>query len=253
MIDLHSHVLPGLDDGSPNLEESVRMLRVASAAGTTDLVATPHANLQHRFDPEVVEGKLADLRRVCDLPIRLHYGCDFHLYWDNIQDALANPSKYTINHRKYLLVEFSDLLIPKTSDEVFARMLDAGMIPIVTHPERNPLLYHRLDQIERWASQGVLMQVTAQSLLGRFGPEARRFSRELVQRGLIHVVASDAHDSDDRPPRLDHAYKHVARRWNEALARRLFIENPRAVLEGAPAPARPAAEAGVPRKWYQFW
>ena len=253
MIDLHSHILPGLDDGSPSLEESVSMLRVAVESGTTDLAATPHANPQFPFDPEVVERKLGELRQAAPPGLRLHYGCDLHLSFDNIQDALAHPSKYTIGHRNYLLVEFSELLIPKTTDEVLARMLDAGMVPIVTHPERNPLLWRRLDQLERWAANGCLMQVTAQSFLGRFGPEVRRFSRELMKRRLVHVVASDAHDSSDRPPRLDLAYRHVAKRWGEPMARRLFIENPQAVLDGAALPVAPLDEPAPPRPWYRFW
>lgn len=250
MIDLHSHVLPGLDDGSPSLEESVAMLRIAAGTGVTDLVASPHASPAFHFDPETVERKIEELRPLAPPGLRLHYGCDFHLSFDNIQDALAHPAKYTIDHGRYLLVEFSDLLIPKTADEVFQQMLAAGMVPIVTHPERNPLLWRRLDQIARWAGAGCLMQVTAQSFLGRFGKEARNFARTLVERGLAHVVASDAHDSVDRPPRLDLARRHVARRWGEAAAGRLFLETPRAALQSANAPAALPVRA---RPWYRLW
>ena len=253
MIDIHSHVLPGLDDGSPSLEESLRMVRMAAETGTTDLVATPHANLRYRFDPEAVERKLAELAEASGGGVRLHRGCDFHFYFDNIQDALANPTKYTINHKKYLLVEFSDLLIAKTTDEVFARMLDAGMVPIITHPERNFLLHRRLDTLQGWVGQGCLVQVTAQSLLGRFGSEARNACRELIERGLVHFVASDGHDSQDRPPRLDIAYQRVAKRYGGALAERLFLANPRAVLYGEPLPEIPEPEPPPPRKWYKPW
>jgi protein-tyrosine phosphatase len=253
MIDIHSHVLPGLDDGSPSLEESLRMVRVAAEAGTTDLVATPHANLQYSFDPEVVEQKLTELAVASGDAVRLHYGCDFHFYYDNIQDALAHPAKYTINHRNYLLVEFSDLLIAKTTDEVFARMLDARIVPILTHPERNYLLHRRLDKIQSWVGQGCLVQVTAQSLLGRFGSEARRVCRELIQRGLAHFVASDGHDSQDRPPRLDLAYEQVTRRYGGAVAERLFLTNPRAAIDGEPLPEAPEPAPPAPRKWYRFW
>jgi protein-tyrosine phosphatase len=250
MIDLHSHVLPGLDDGSPSLEESVAMLHLAAQTGVTDLVASPHANPAFRFDPETVERQLDELREFAPPGLRLHYGCDFHLSFDNIQDALAHPARYTIDHGPYLLVEFSDLLIPKTTDEVFTRMLGAGMIPIVTHPERNPLLWRRLDQIARWTSAGCRMQITAQSFLGRFGKEARDVARRLVELGLAHVVASDAHDSQDRPPRLDLAYRHVSKRWGEPVAQRLFLENPRSVLSGEKTPEAPPAKA---RTWRRFW
>lgn len=253
MIDLHTHVLAGVDDGASSLEESVRMVRVAAETGTTDLVATPHANLQYPFDPEVVRQKLAELAGACGQAVRLHAGCDFHFYFDNIQDALAHPTKYTINHRQYLLVEFSDLLIVKTTDELLARMQEAGMVPIITHPERNFLLHWRLERIRKWVEQGCLVQVTAQSFLGRFGREARGVCRELTRRGLVHFVASDGHDSQDRPPRLDLAYRHIVKRYGAAVAERLLLSNPRAILAGKPLPEAPEAEPAPPRKWPRFW
>src|SRR5215472_3852591 len=127
MIDIHSHILPGLDDGSESLEESVAMLRQALAAGTTDIVATPHANQEYFFDSRMVEQKISELQAAVGDAPRIHYGCDFHLTLENIEDALRVPEKYSINHRGYLLVEFSDFLIPKTTDEIFARMMRAGL------------------------------------------------------------------------------------------------------------------------------
>lgn len=226
------------------------MLELAARTGVTDLVASPHASPSYPFDPETVERKLAELRREAPPGLNLHYGCDFHLSFDNIQDALAHPAKYTINHGRYLLVEFSDLLIPKTTGEVFSQMLRAGLIPIVTHPERNFLLWRRLDQMAGWVEAGCRLQITAQSFLGRFGREVRNVARRLVELGLAHVAASDAHDTQDRPPRLDLAYRHVAQRWGEPVARRLFLDNPRLVLAGGLIPPSPPARA---RSWRNFW
>ena len=122
------------------------MLRQAAAAGTTDIVASPHANTEYAFDPLVVERMIGQLQAaVGDVP-RIHYGCDFHLTLDNIEDALRSPGKYSIDPRGYLLVEFSNFLIPKTTDQVFAQMMQVGLRPIVTHPERNQLLQRRLPQ-----------------------------------------------------------------------------------------------------------
>src|ERR1700737_816953 len=120
MIDIHCHILPGIDDGAKTFEESISMARVAAASGTTDIVATPHANQRYRFDPEVIEEKVEILRRAVGELVRIHVGCDFHLSAMNIHDALENPTKYAINHRSYVLVEFSDLLIPPTSAEILA-------------------------------------------------------------------------------------------------------------------------------------
>lgn len=253
MIDIHTHVLAGLDDGARALEESVSMLRIAAECGTTDLVATPHANLEFRYDPALIDAKIAELDTASGGIVRLHRGCDFHLSFDNIQDALANPAKYAINGRRYLLVEFPDLLIAKSTAEVFARLGEAGLTPVITHPERNFLLHSRLDELALWVEQGVLVQVTAQSFLGRFGPEAREISRELMRRGLVHFVASDAHDAEDRAPRLDQAYQHVARRYGSGRAEALFQVNPRAAIEGAPLPEQPRPEPPSARKWSRLW
>ncbi len=228
------------------------MLRLAAENGTTDIVASPHANNEFKFDPDLIAGKIEELRGAVNGSIRIHTGCDFHLSYDNIVDSLEHPAKYTINHKRYVLVEFSDLLIPRTTDDLFGQMQSAGMIPIITHPERNMLLQQRLPKLEAWAESGCLLQVTALSLLGRFGKQAKSFSDLLLSKGLAHIVASDAHDTKHRPPLLKEAYEYVARTCGEERADLLFVKNPAATLTGAPVEMVP--EFIAPRKkWYQFW
>ncbi len=248
MIDIHSHILPQQDDGSESLEQSIEMLVMARAAGTTDIVATPHANAQFRFDPAVVQEKIAELQEaIGDLP-RIHYGCDFHLTPENIEDALRAPGKYSINHRGYLLVEFADTFIPKATASIFERMLEAGLFPIVTHPERNALLQKRLSDLETWVEMGCYVQVTAQSVLGSFGKRAKAFSETLLARGIVHFLASDAHDVQHRPTPLQPVWEHVTETYGADTASLLLEENPGAVLTGAPISAPVAA----PRKrgWF---
>lgn len=251
MIDIHSHILPGLDDGSKSLDESVEMLRQAAAAGTTDIVASPHASPDYAFDPLLVEQKIGQLRAAIGDTPRIHYGCDFHLTLENIDDALRSPGKYSINHRGYLLVEFSDFMIPKTTDQLFARMMSAGLRPIVTHPERNQLLQRRLPELEAWVAQGAHLQVTAQSLLGRFGKSARRCAHEWMERGLVHFLASDAHDTKWRTTALDEARQYVDNRFGPEVGLRLLEENPRSVLAGVALTAVPLPIRRKP--WYAFW
>jgi len=251
MIDIHSHILPGLDDGSKSLEESVAMLRQAAAAGTTDIVASPHANQEYEFDPLEVERKIGELQAAAGEVPRIHFGCDFHLTLENIEDALRSPGKYSIDHRGYLLVEFSDFLIPKTTDQLFARMMKVGLHPIVTHPERNQLLQRRLPELEAWVAQGVHLQVTAHSLLGRFGKAAKQCAHELMGHGLVHFVASDAHDTQWRTTALDEARRYVDQRFGPEAGLRLFEENPRSVLAGAPLSPLPLPIRRKP--WYEFW
>lgn len=253
MIDIHSHVLFGLDDGARTLEDSLAMVRMAAAHGTTDLVATPHANLMFKFDPGQIAERIATLREAADGALRLYTGCDFHLSFDNIQDAIAHPRKYTIHQQRYLLVEFSELLVFSNTGDIFARLRDAGMTPIVTHPERNGLLRQRIENIARWVDQGARVQLTAQSLTGGFGKRAQEFSRELLERGLVHVVASDGHDCERRPPVMDEARAWIRDKYSEALAEMLCVANPGAAL-GAGDMHLPNADSELSvRKWYEFW
>jgi protein-tyrosine phosphatase len=261
LIDIHSHVLWGLDDGAKTLEDAVAMAEMAAASGTTDLVATPHASPRYKYDPELVRNRAAELEtaigeRSAGRPaenLRLHIGCDFHLSYDNIQDALANPTKYTINNSRYLLVEFSDLLIFRNTAEIFERMLGEGMVPIITHPERNPLLRQRIDEMAVWVDAGAYVQVTAQSLTGHFGKRAQETSHALLRRGLVHFLASDAHDLMRRPPRLNEAHEVVVKTYGPELAELLCIRNPRAVLTGESIELPEVGALKNPRKWYQIW
>jgi protein-tyrosine phosphatase len=251
VIDIHSHILPGLDDGAKTLEDAVAMVRMAAAAGTTDIVASPHANPVYAFDPHIVERRISEVQAAVGETPRIYYGCDFHLTMENIEDAVRANERYTINHKGYLLVEFSDFHIPKTTDEIFARLMRSHMRPVVTHPERNQLLQYRLGDLESWVAQGVLMQVTAQSFLGRFGRTAKRVTHELMSRGLVHFVASDAHDLKWRTTAMDNAFRYVQKTFGEEAATRVFEENPRAALAGVPLTSAPLPIKR--RKWYAFW
>ena len=225
-------MLFGVDDGARTIEDSLAMLRMATEHGTTDIVLTPHASPEYKFDPETNNERLAQLTATIGEAIRLHIGCDFHLTFDNIQDAIQNPAKYTIDRQNYLMVEFNDMLIFHNTAEIFGRLMDAGMIPVITHPERNSLLRQRIDKIAEWVEAGTRVQVTAQSLTGRFGKRAETFSRELLDRNLVHVIASDAHDCKHRPPRMDEAFAWLKENYSEATAMLLCVTNPGAALSG---------------------
>jgi protein-tyrosine phosphatase len=250
-VDIHSHILHGLDDGAKTLEESIAMLELAASAGTSDIVATPHANGRYEFIPDLIDERIAELRDRVD--IRIYPGCDFHLQFDNIEDALAHPQKYTINHTNYLLVEFSDLSIFTSAGEILLALLDGGLVPIITHPERNIQLQRRLDDIARWVESGCCVQVTAGAFTGAFGKPAKACAHELVKRRLVHFVATDAHDCKHRPPSLREAYASLAGKWGDELIRPMFVDNPKAVLAGEPFDDEFLLDGAGRRKWYQFW
>src|SRR3954453_11357177 len=112
MIDIHSHILPGLDDGAKTIEDSVAMVRMAAAAGTTAIVASPHCNQEYAFDPTLVHQRISEVQAAVGDTPRIYYGCDFHLTPENIDNAVHDHERYSINHKGYLLVEFSDFFIP---------------------------------------------------------------------------------------------------------------------------------------------
>jgi len=252
VVDIHSHILYGLDDGARTLDDSVEMLRLAAESGTTDIVATPHANTEFTFDPDLIGRRIAEVQAAAGPVPRIHRGCDFHLTLENINDALQNPAKYAVNHLSYLLVEFSDLLIPRTTQDIFDRLQGAGLTPIITHPERNGLLHSRLDQLSSWVERGALVQVTAGSLLGTFGKAARSVATDLMNRRLVHFVASDAHDTKYRTPALRDAYQHVEKTWSSMIAEMLFTTAPAAVITGREIELLDPEPAPSKKKWYRL-
>jgi len=255
MIDIHSHVLPGIDDGARSMEETVALIEMARAHGTTALVASPHADTQYKYDPELVEALLEEARAKAGPGIELVRGCDFHLMYDNVEDALRHPTRYTIGGGRYLLMELSDFTIFANTSALWSQLEEAGMRIILTHPERNPLLRQRLELIEEWVGQGRYMQVTAQSLLGLFGHKAREFATVLLDRGLVHFIASDAHDLKGRPPRLDLAHAWLTERYSAELAELLCVGHPGAVVrnEELDLTAFPPKPKAAKRSWLARW
>lgn len=230
MVDIHCHILPELDDGAKDMETSLQMCRMAAEDGIEATVCSAHANDRYPFDPDRVQQKIEEVNAKSGGLPRLYPGCDFHLSYENIQGALADPRRYTINHGAYLLVEFADFAIPPNMDQIFFQLRSRGMIPIITHPERNPWLMSRRQQLLEWVQAGALVQVTAASLLGRFGEGPDRFCQWLLECRMIHFVATDAHNVTSRPPQLRPAYKKVAEQCGSIMADLVFKEHPRAAL-----------------------
>jgi protein-tyrosine phosphatase len=251
LVDIHSHIFWGMDDGADTRETTLSMLRVARESGTTDIVGTPHANADSAPDAGEIARQLEDLNAAVNGSPRIHSGYELHVTYDAIQDALANPRKYTVNGRNFLLLEFAGQIAPSAED-VLDRLAGAGMDPIVAHAERIPALSESLDRIEKWCQRGVLVQITAKSLEGGFGARAMHAGWKMLERGLVHFVASDAHDPQYRPPRLDLARELVVRKMGEDAADLLFTYNPSIVVEGRDAAlVRPAA-AQPKRGWLSF-
>jgi protein-tyrosine phosphatase len=234
MIDIHCHLLAEVDDGPKSWDVSEEMCRMARADGIEHIVATPHANHRYHYDREHLSKVLDYLRqRIGDAP-RLSLGCDFHLSYENLQDAMVRPERYVIGTSRYLLVELSNYSIPPQVAESFTKLRGIGVTPIITHPERNPLLQRAPQQILQWVELGCAVQVTGSALTGAWGEVAWRTAQWLLQRDAVHFLASDGHDVKRRPPVMSEARAAVAELCGDDVAGALVDENPQAVISGQP-------------------
>jgi protein-tyrosine phosphatase len=239
MIDVHCHILPQVDDGPKSWDVAVEMCRLAAADGITHIVATPHANSSFAYDRQQHAASLQRLREVAGNALGLSLGCDFHFSFDNIQELLAHRESYTIEGGNYLLVELSDFSIPPATLSTLSRLISMGIRPLLTHPERNPILQRQPQVILEWVAAGTLVQVTASAVTGFWGRVARRTAEWLLEHDAVHVLATDAHDTCHRPPLLSAGRDAVARLRGSAVAEALVQENPQAIILGKELPYCP--------------
>jgi len=215
------------------------MCRAAAADGITHMVATPHANDRYHYDREYLQGLVAHLQQLVGDAPKLSLGCDFHLSYDNLQDAFAHPSRYVIEGTHYLLVEFSNYSIPPQTTDSFQKLANLGITPIITHPERNPILCENLQRVAEWAEQGCVIQMTGSALTGFWGDRPRRAALWLLEQRAVHVLATDAHEMEKRVPVLSTARDAVAEIYDEEIAEALVERNPRAIITNQPLPYFP--------------
>jgi len=236
MVDIHCHILPGIDDGSKSWEMTAEMCRVAVQDGITHIVATPHSNDMFDYDRDRYTEMLGQLSDASDGKLTFSLGCDFHFSCENIRDALAHPRRYTIGESQYLLIEFNNYSIPPSVKRDLFSISSSGMVPIITHPERNPILLKRPEMVMEMVEQGCLVQVTANSLTGFWGSRPRKMAEWLLKQAAIHVIASDAHDPERRKPVLSEARDVVADLAGEEIAEALVAHNPAAIVDGKSLP-----------------
>ena len=239
MIDIHCHILPEVDDGPKSWEMAVEMCRMAAADGITHMVATPHANDRYHYDRAYLSGVLDQLREKIGTVPRLTLGCDFHLSYENLERVMQTPHLYTIGDTNYLLVELSNFSVPLQISDCFHRLGDRGLTPILTHPERNPILQQTPQRVLEWVERGCLVQVTASALTGFWGERPEIIGRWLLEREAVHILSSDGHETKRRVPILSSARKVAAEIVGQEVADALVEANPGAVVTGRPIPYCP--------------
>jgi protein-tyrosine phosphatase len=238
MIDIHSHILAGFDDGASSLEESIEMCRIAKADGIETIVATPHilkGNYRNE-DPQLILEKIEELKAKSPDGIEILPGSDVHFQHDIIHRLIDQRSIISINNKCYLLIEFPFNLIPVGTKEVFRQLLSNGYKPIITHPERNLEFIQSPKLLFELIQEGALAQITAMSIIGEFGSITKKASHHFLKHNLVHVIASDAHDASWRTPTLKEAVTAAAEIIGPEKAKAMVEDNPRSILKGEELP-----------------
>jgi protein-tyrosine phosphatase len=255
MIDLHSHILPGIDDGAKTLDMSLEMARMAVADGIHTMACTPHIypGLYMNDAPGIDQAREA-LQAELDqrgIALRLVVGADVHLV-PGLLDGLRAGRVPTLHGSRYVLLEPSHHVKPPRFEESVFELVAAGYTPVITHPERLVWIEDHYDVFLRLVRQGAWMQVTAGALTGMFGPRAKYWGEKFLGEGQTHLLATDAHSSGRRIPRLSEARAVAERLLGPAEATRLVLDRPQAILDDIAPSQVPAPPEVAPRQgWLQ--
>ncbi len=235
MIDIHCHILPGIDDGPQTLATSLAMAKVAAGDGIRFLIATPHTD-GITVSRERVAAAVHDLNRELrqrNLALAVYPGFElpFHL-------AAEMAAAHTLaNNGRHVLIEFPPMHLPKGALNTFFTLLAAGLVPVLAHPERNLGVLMNPDVLKEMVENGILLQVTAASVTGEMGPDVQRCAHHLLKQGWVHFLATDSHSPTFREPVLGRALKIVTRLIGHEQARMLVEQNPRQILAASAASA----------------
>lgn len=248
MIDLHCHILPGLDDGAPDLAVSMAMARAFVADGVSVVACTPHIlpGLYANTGPKIRKA-ITELQHALDdqgIPLRLVTGADNHIV-PNFAGELRSGHLLSLADTQYVLVEPTHHIPPPRMEDLFFGLLVAGYVPILTHPERLTWIKAHYAAVQRMARGGVWMQITAGSLAGAFGRKAQYWGERMLDEGYAHIIATDAHDVDRRPPNLGRGRELAAKRVGDLEAQNLVETRPTGVLRNEPPAHLPLPNSTV--------
>ena len=236
MIDFHNHILPGIDDGSKDLDMSIRMLRHAHDQGITDIVNTVH------YQHPKVEGEDMSFQRISDeinslqeiidsagIPVKIHIGAEV-FYLPNLLKIKEDPIT-TFNNSNFMLIEFQVYQLPESQKAELYNLKLSGVTPIIAHPERYKFVQQNISIVYDWLSAGCLIQVDAGSVLGYLGKKSKILSERIIKNGWCQILGSDSHDDRSRNFCLKKSIK-VVEEWIGSEAHRLVNDNPKAIIRG---------------------
>lgn len=232
MIDIHTHILPGIDDGARTMAESLEMARITLEDGVHTVVATPHISLDTAIGWKEILGATEALREAlvaADLPLRVLPGAELMISPD-LPQVVSKNGAFTLGGTRYVLIELPMHQYPVYTEQILFELQLKGAIPVLAHPERNSRLQADLDVLGKMVQRGVIVQITAGSILGEFGSLMRQTVEAIASRHMAHLVASDSHGPDDRPPRLKAARDRVAGFIGPQAARDTVLNNPERIL-----------------------
>lgn len=231
MIDVHAHILPGLDHGARDWDEAVAMCRIAVADGITTIAATPHVSEVFPNSGERIRAAAAELRQrlaTAGVGLEVVVGGDYHIHPDLRPEIVVTLG----DNGRHFLLEFPYQVLPPHAEPFVTLLMQRGLAPIITHPERTISLQRDYRRLEGFVKRGALVQITAGSLLGHFGPLAASTAEKFLKKRWVHLLASDAHWSDERQPLLADGVRAAARIIGDHSAHALVEANPRTILEG---------------------
>lgn len=262
MIDLHSHILPGLDDGSDDWDQSLRMARMAVDDGITGVICTPHWSPSYPDNTRDAILPLVDEFRsrikAEDIPLEIYPGCEMVIHFA-LPEKLESGELLSINDgRRFALVEMPHEYFPPNLDQLFWMLQVKGVTPILGHPERNWQVIKNRSVLPKWIEAGVLVQITAGSLVGYFGGEVRELCRDMLQRRLVHFVGTDCHSSSGkRSPQLSKARALASNLIGAEETEKIFVENPSRVVRGelpdVREPLEPPRKQSIIKRLFPFW
>lgn len=255
MVDIHSHILPEVDDGSHSLEESVEMCRASFEDGVQVMVATPHAHdgLHRTHDPALLRQKVDELNQQMKGSPKIVLGCELRFTHELVKQLCETHSAPTIADGPYALVEFPHAIVPAGSEHLLFELMNNRITPIIAHPERNMMLIAEPERFYQLVDAGALGQMDTGSITGQFGRKVQQAARVMLENGLIHFIASDCHNTRNRLPGMSEAVGASAEIVGEEYARAIAKDNPAAVVEGRSIPTRLSATLPQKkRKWLLF-